>query len=103
MQLSIIIVTNNSARHLPACLKSISEQLKGVEYEVCVVDNASDDGGDAPDESAGGRFRLFRNTRNLGFSAAVNIGLRNTSGRYVMWLNPDTEVIGGDVRELLRH
>lgn len=104
MQLSIIIVTYNSARHLPACLKSIGEQLKGVEYEVCVVDNASDDGGgDAPDESAGGRFSVVRNARNLGFSAAVNIGVRNTSGRYVMWLNPDTEVIGGDVRELLRY
>jgi GT2 family glycosyltransferase len=103
MQLSIIIVTYNSARHLPACLESIGEHLKGVEYEVCVVDNASDDGTLALAEAAGGRTRVVSNTRNLGFSAAVNIGLRNTSGRYVMWLNPDTRIVGGDVNELLRY
>ena len=102
MQLSIIIVTYNSARHLPACLESISEHLKGVEYEVCVVDNASDDDSAALAAAAGGRTRVICNTRNLGFSAAVNIGLRNTSGRYCMWLNPDTRIVGGDVRELLR-
>jgi GT2 family glycosyltransferase len=104
MQLSIIIVTYNSARHLPACLESISEQLKDVEYEVCVVDNASDDGAAALAEAnANGRTRVVRNERNLGFSAAVNIGLRSTSGRYCMWLNPDTRVVGGDVSEVLRH
>lgn len=103
MQLSIIIVTYNSARHLPACLESISEQLKGVEYEVCVVDNASDDESGAVARAAGERVRLVSNAANLGFSAAVNIGLRNTSGRYCMWLNPDTRVVGGDVRELLLH
>lgn len=103
MQLSIIIVTYNSARHLPACLESIGEHLKGVEYEVCVVDNASDDGTGALAEAAGGRTRLVRNSRNLGFSAAVNIGLRSTTGRYCMWLNPDTRVVGGDVNALLRH
>src|ERR1044072_1674876 len=103
MQLSIIIVTYNSARHLPACLESIGEHLKGVEYEVCVVDNASDDGTLALAEAAGGRTRVVSNTRNLGFSAAVNIGPRNTSGRYVMGLNPDTRIVGGDVNELLRY
>lgn len=103
MQISIIIVTYNSARHLPACLESIGEHLKGVEYEVCVVDNASDDGSLALAGAAGGRTRVVSNTRNLGFSAAVNIGLWNTSGRYVMWLNPDTRIVGGDVNELLRH
>lgn len=103
MQLSIIIVTYNSARHLPACLESIGEQLRGVEYEVCVIDNASNDGTGALAEAAGGRTRLVRNERNLGFSAAVNIGLRNTTGRYCMWLNPDTRIVGGDVNALLRH
>lgn len=104
MQLSIIIVTYNSARHLPGCLESISEHFKGVEYEVCVVDNASDDGTVAlASAAAGGRTHLVLNTRNMGFSAAVNIGLRSTTGRYCVWLNPDTRIVGGDVWEMLRH
>ena len=103
MHLSIIIVTYNSARHLSACLESIENHIKNVEYEVCVVDNASEDGSSALAEAAGGHTRVVRNPSNLGFSAAVNVGLRNTSGRYVMWLNPDTQIAGGDVNELLHH
>ncbi|MCA1818302.1 MAG: glycosyltransferase family 2 protein [Acidobacteria bacterium] len=103
MQLSVIIVTYNSARHLPVCLESLGEHLRNVEYEVCVVDNASDDGTVALARAAGGRTRVVRNDRNLGFSAAVNTGLRSTSGRYCMWLNPDAMIVGGDVSELLRH
>jgi N-acetylglucosaminyl-diphospho-decaprenol L-rhamnosyltransferase len=103
MRLSIIIITYNSARHLQHCLASIEEHLKGVEYEVCVVDNASDDESGALAGAAGGRIRLLSNSRNLGFAAAVNIGLRNTSGRYVMWLNPDATIEGGDIGELLEY
>lgn len=103
MRLSIIIVTYNSARDIQPCLESIEERLKGVEYEVCVVDNASEDGSGELVRAAGGRTRLVSNSRNLGFSVGVNIGLANTSGRYVMWLNPDTRIMGGDVNELLLH
>lgn len=103
MQLSVIIVTYNSARHLRACLESVAEHFRGVEHEVCVVDNASDDDTAALACAAGGRTQMVSNDRNLGFSAAVNLGLRSTTGRYVMWLNPDTRVVGGDVGVLLRH
>jgi GT2 family glycosyltransferase len=103
MRLSVIVITYNSAQHLRHCLASIEEHLKGVEYEVCVVDNASVDDSVALAGLAGGRVRLLSNSRNLGFAAAVNIGLRNTSGDYVMWLNPDARIEGGDVSELLRY
>jgi|SRR5687768_1830282 len=103
MDLSVIIVTYNSARHLGQCLESVEEHFKDVAYEVCVVDNASDDGSAAIVRAAGGRTRLVSNDRNLGFSAGVNVGLQNTTGRYCMWLNPDTRIIGGDVVELLQY
>lgn len=103
MQLSIIIVTYNSARHLRPCLESVERHLGGIEYEVCVVDNASDDDTGAIAARQGGRTRLIANGRNLGFSAAVNVGLAHTSGRYVMWLNPDTEFVGGDFGALLSY
>ncbi len=102
MLLSIIIVTYNSARHLRSCLDSIEEHLAGIEYEVCVVDNASNDSSAAlVRERCGPRIRLIQNGRNEGFAAAVNTGFRNTAGRYIMWLNPDTKIAGGSIEELL--
>jgi GT2 family glycosyltransferase len=103
MLLSVIIVTYNSAQHLRHCLASIEEHLKDVDYEVCLVDNASDDDSADLAGAAGGRVRLLSNSRNLGFAAATNIGLKNTSGHYVMWLNPDATIEGGDVGDLLRY
>ena len=102
-ELSIVIATYNSRQHLGTCLQSIAEHLAGVDYEVCVVDNASTDGTAAIAAAAGERVRVISNDRNLGFSAAVNAGLRSTSGPVVMWLNPDTKVVGGDARALLQH
>lgn len=101
-QLSIIVVTYDSARHLKRCLESIAEHFGELDYEVCVVDNASTDGSPALAAEVETRVRVVVNERNLGFSSAVNVGLRNTTGRCVMWLNPDTRILGGDVRALLR-
>lgn len=102
-ELSVIIATYQSEHHLGICLQSVARHLEGIDYEVCVVDNASTDGTAAIAAAAGEHVAVIRNNRNLGFSAAINVGLRNTTGRIVMWLNPDTEVVGGDARALLRH
>jgi GT2 family glycosyltransferase len=103
IELSVIIPTYQSEHHLASCLRSLVRHLEGIDYEVCVVDNASTDGTVAIAAAAGERVCAIRNSGNMGFSAAINAGLRNTTGRIVMWLNPDTEVLGGNVRALLQH
>ena len=56
-----------------------------------VVDNASVDQTVALARSVS-RVRVIVNSKNLGFAAAVNQGVRSTSTRYVLLLNPDVEV-----------
>jgi len=90
----IIIVSFNSGDFLGDCLDSIGcSMAPGIEMRVLVVDNASTDG--TPDRAEARTdpwLRVLRNQRNLGFATAVNVGLRETRGAFVLLLNPDTVV-----------
>lgn len=85
---SVIVVTYNSAAIIERCLCAVREQA-GVSYEVLVVDN------DSRDETAGvvrGRFPeaiVIESGGNVGFAAANNRGIEHARGRYVFFLNPD--------------
>lgn len=92
MTLSILIVNYDGAAVLPACLASVRRWMpEGT--EVVVADNGSRDG--SPDTVAR-EFpwvRLVRCGRNLGFAAANNVAARVATGRYLLLLNPDTELV----------
>lgn len=93
--LSIVIVNYNSKDFVLRCIKSIkdnySNKLKNNEYEIIVVDNASSDNSKQVLEKEKGIVFIY-NSKNLGFSKANNVGIKKTSGRYVLFLNPDTIV-----------
>jgi GT2 family glycosyltransferase len=85
---SIVVVTHDSAADLPASLPSAAAQ-RGVEVEIVVVDSASRDGSvDAARRIAPGA-RVIALPRNVGFSGAMNAGIEASNGRYVLALNPD--------------
>lgn len=95
IDLSIIIVSYNTKEFLKKCLLSIVEHGSGrFAMEVIVVDNYSTDGSVEVIQSASWRTKLkiIKNTDNLGFSKANNIGVKNSRGRYVLFLNSDTIV-----------
>lgn len=94
---SIVIVTYYSASTLEVCLASLLDHTAG-KFEIIVVDNGSEDGTlDLVERLAGRdkRIRLIKNKENLGYSKALNIGLRAAKGDTVVCLNPDTEVYAG--------
>jgi hypothetical protein len=93
--LSIVIVTYNSARHIGACLASLPRALEGLRSEVIVVDNASGDGTAAAVRRGFPDAVVIERAVNGGFAAGVNDGLARAAGRYVAWINPDTEVVAG--------
>jgi len=94
VDLAVIIVSTNEARWLPPCLSSVFAHSEGITVDVVVVDNESRDGTRDLVESQFPRARVV-SSRNLGFGHANNRGLETTSSRYVLFLNPDTEILDG--------
>jgi len=90
MDLSIVIVSYNGRDHLRRCLSSLLEHTRGLEYEVVVVDNASQDGSADMVAAEFPPVRLLRRSSNAGLSIALNQGIRASSGEMVALLNPDT-------------
>jgi hypothetical protein len=90
---SIIIVNYNSGQFLNNCLESIYAHTKGVSFEIILVDNASSDGSFVPICETFTSIRGLRNSSNLGFAAANNLGAKSAQGKYLLFLNPDTLLV----------
>lgn len=104
LDLSVVILNYNTKDFLLECLQSIEEaDLEGISTEVIVVDNASTDGS----VTAVGNFQfpvlsfqIIRNKKNMGFAAGNNVGVRKASGKYVLFLNPDTVISQNAIKEV---
>ncbi|HPJ62253.1 glycosyltransferase [Lentimicrobium sp.] len=92
MKLSVVIVNYNVKYFLEQCLHSVEAAIRDLDAEVFVVDNNSVDGSVEMVREKFPRIRLIANTVNTGFSVANNQAIRESSGEYVLLLNPDTVV-----------
>ena len=92
---SIIIVTFNSARHIEACLRSLSDPA----WERIVVDNASSDATCEAVRAVPGT-QVLANPDNRGFAAAANQGARAARGDLLLFLNPDVQAQPGALAAL---
>jgi len=101
MELSVIIVNFNDRPHLNACLAAVRNQAPAEGLEIIVVDNASTDGSREWIAEAFPDVRLIANPRNLGFSAANNLGARAAGGAFLLFLNTDTVVSEGSLTGLV--
>ena len=101
MDLSIVIVSFNTSSILASCNKSVKKYTKGVTYEIIVVDNASADDSVKISMSLGAK--VIRNSKNLGFATGNNIGTKNSSGEYILFLNSDTLIHDNVLGEMVDH
>jgi len=91
--ISVIIVNYNARDHLRACLNTLVESPAWPErLEIIVVDNASTDHSEEMVRNHFEDIHFIANDSNLGFAAANNQGTRQSRGRYIILLNPDTRV-----------
>jgi N-acetylglucosaminyl-diphospho-decaprenol L-rhamnosyltransferase len=101
--LSIVIVSWNTREQLRACLRSVEiacQELAGP-VQTIVVDNASADGSTEMLNREFSWVTCVAHATNLGFAAAANHGIRSSAGKYILLLNPDTEVEPGSVARLV--
>ncbi len=96
----VVVVNYNAGPLLAACVRSLPAGLA----ECVVVDNDSRDGSADGIEQVRRDMpvTLLRNRRNLGFSAAVNRGVRAGSGRIVVLLNPDCVLVDGAIESMVQ-
>jgi N-acetylglucosaminyl-diphospho-decaprenol L-rhamnosyltransferase len=94
--LSYCVVNTNGREHLLACLDAIERTHPGgVEGEVLVLDNASEDGSAAAVRARGGDIRLIALERRAGKAENDSTLMREARGRYCLLLNEDAELLAG--------
>lgn len=102
---SIIIVTYNNMHLTQQCIESIKKYTAYPNYEIIVVDNASNDGTvdylKALENK--GEICFILNTENKGFAAANNQGIKVSSGEYLILLNNDTAVTRGWLTRIVHY
>ncbi len=86
-----VIVTYNSARDIPGC-------LKGLRCPVTVVDNNSRD--NTLNLLKKSSARVIANKKNLGYARAANQGIREANSKYILLLNPDVRIKEAEICKL---
>jgi N-acetylglucosaminyl-diphospho-decaprenol L-rhamnosyltransferase len=102
MELSYCVVNTNGRELLLACLEAIrGTHPAGVDHEVLVLDNASDDGSAKAVAERFPDLRLIRRERRAGLAENNSLLLREAQGRFCLLLNEDSEILDGAAESLL--
>ncbi|MDP2792323.1 MAG: glycosyltransferase family 2 protein, partial [Rectinemataceae bacterium] len=101
-ELSIVIVTYNCREYLAKCLKSVFRYLDGlIDYEIVIVDNASADLQMGDTLLDGDRVKFLKMPENAGFPRGNNIGFKMARGKFILMLNPDTELLDSGILPMI--
>ncbi len=100
MDLSVVVVTYHSRPHIAECLRSLDRARGSLAMDVFVVDNASADGTVDEVRAVAPWARVVETGDNLGYSRAVNRGIAESDGEFVLVLNPDCVVAEHALAEL---
>ncbi|SHH34062.1 glycosyltransferase family 2 protein [Tepidibacter thalassicus] len=107
--LSIIIVNYKTYKLTKQTINSIIEKDHNFNYEIILVDNASNDGSvdklerEFKQKIDDNIIKIVKNEENLGFSKANNIGIKISKGEYILTLNSDTVIVDDCLRKCLEY
>ena len=98
MEISIIILNYKSEHHLENCIASLQKNLFGISHEIIIINNDSASIKVlAPTEN----LHIINNKKNDGFAKACNKGAAIAHGKILLFLNPDTKLLSGNVMDLI--
>jgi GT2 family glycosyltransferase len=98
--LAVIVPNYNGMKFLKMCFESIKKQTNIL--EVIIIDNGSDDGSVEFIKENYPEYILIENKENLGFSGAVNQGIKISTAEYCFLLNNDVELESDCTYNLLK-
>ena len=106
-KVSVIVLTYNNLQYNIDCITSILEKTAYANYELIIVDNQSTDGTieylkDLETKQIP-NVKIIFNTENSGFAGGNNLGIKASTGDYVLLLNNDTIVTRGWMTSLVKH
>lgn len=97
--ISVIIVNYKVEEQVLRCIKSLNKN----NFEIIIVDNSEKDLLSRSLKKQFPKVKYIKNKENIGFGAANNTGALHAKGEYLFFLNPDTEIISGNISNLLKH
>lgn len=101
IDLSIVIVNWKVGNLVMRLLDSIYKFTNGINFEVFVIDNNSEDNSIQMVREKFPQVHLIANKENLGFAKACNQGMKESGGEFVLLLNPDTEIFDNALERLV--
>jgi len=102
LDISVIIVNYKVPYFLEQCLASLTPALEGLQSEVIVIDNNSEDISRDYLEPKFPWVNFIWEKNNHGFSRANNIGLKLAKGNHILFLNPDTIIPEHAIRSCIQ-
>jgi len=105
-KVSVIVLTYNQLSYTKLCIQSIIENTAYPNVELILVDNNSSDDTQAYLSELGQldpRIKVILNKDNLGFAEGNNVGIKASTGDYLILLNNDTVVTRGWLTNLVKH
>lgn len=102
LNVSIVFISWKMKELLERCLHTLYKFTYGISFEVIVVDNNSQDGTIEMVESSFPQVKLIKNPENRGVAPARNQGINETSGKYILILDADMEIVENSVLKLFK-
>ena len=100
VDVSVLIVNYNVKDYLLQCLRSLDAHSCSTTMQVVVVDNASTDASVDELRPLFPKVTWIALNENIGFGRGNNVGLEHCTGRYTLFLNPDT-IVGPDTLDVM--
>ncbi len=102
MDISIIINNYKTRGLLKQCLKGIYNNPPNLQFEIVVVDNNSGDGSVEMVRESFPQVKLIASDKNLGHHKGNNLGIKNSSGKYVVILNTDIALMDNALEKMFQ-